>query len=59
MARVCCVHGTIVTEICCAGTLVGGQGPRKHLSDLDPVYIPTNLTIHKGTGIAFLDADAP
>ena len=33
--------------------------PWKHLSDLDPVYIPTNLTIHKGTGKAFLDADAP
>ena len=33
--------------------------PWKHLSDLDPVCIPTNLTIYKGTGIAFLDADTP
>ena len=33
--------------------------PWKHVSDHNPVYIPTSLTIHVGTAITFLDADAP
>jgi hypothetical protein len=33
--------------------------PWKHVSDHNPIYIPTNLVIPQGTAITFLDADAP
>jgi hypothetical protein len=33
--------------------------PWKHVSDHNPIYIPTNLIIPQGTAITFLDADAP
>jgi hypothetical protein len=31
----------------------------KHVSDHNPIYIPTNLVIPQGVTISFLDADAP
>lgn len=31
----------------------------KHVSDHNPVYIPTNLVIPQGVTVSFLDADAP
>jgi len=31
----------------------------KHVSDHNPIYIPTNLIIPQGVTISFLDADAP
>ncbi len=31
----------------------------KHVSDHNPIYIPTNLIIPEGVTISFLDADAP
>ena len=31
----------------------------KYVSDHNPIYLPTNLTIPQGTLISFLDADAP
>jgi hypothetical protein len=33
--------------------------PWKHVSDHNPIYLPTNLAIPQGTAITFLDADAP
>jgi hypothetical protein len=33
--------------------------PWKHVSDHNPIYIPTNLVIPQGVTISFLDADAP
>jgi len=35
------------------------HNPWKHVSDHNPIYIPTNLVIPQGTAIAFLDPDAP
>lgn len=31
----------------------------KHVSDHNPIYIPTNLIIPEGVAISFLDADTP
>jgi hypothetical protein len=31
----------------------------KHVSDHNPIYIPTNLVIPQGVTVSFLDADAP
>ena len=33
--------------------------PWKHVSDHNPIYIPSNLVIPQGVTISFLDADAP
>src|SRR5215813_9865711 len=33
--------------------------PWKHVSNHNPIYIPSNLIIPQGTAISFLDADAP
>lgn len=35
------------------------KGIHKHISDHNPVYLPTHLMINQGTSIVFLDADAP
>lgn len=35
------------------------KGKHKHISDHNPIFLPTNLIVHQGTSIVFLDADAP